>query len=154
MLTPQGSYWAIDTNPKEDTVPSRPKKRPRSGERVSGPHTSAAPLHRPLKSLHQRLVSQPPPSGLCGEKPASRGGKDGVVGGNEKKKKKPARLMCERLPPRPLPTTHQAGCSWVKKEVKKAEAMLTCCDVELKRLIDSNSKQKWFLLIKAKFCCR
>lgn len=31
----QGSYWAIDTNPKEDTVPSRPKKRPRSGERVS-----------------------------------------------------------------------------------------------------------------------
>uniref|UniRef100_A0A665T8P0 Fork-head domain-containing protein n=1 Tax=Echeneis naucrates TaxID=173247 RepID=A0A665T8P0_ECHNA len=31
----KGSYWAIDTNPKEDTVPSRPKKRPRSGERVS-----------------------------------------------------------------------------------------------------------------------
>ncbi|XP_044066678.1 forkhead box protein J3-like isoform X1 [Siniperca chuatsi] len=31
----KGSYWAIDTNPKEDTVPSRPKKRPRSGERPS-----------------------------------------------------------------------------------------------------------------------
>ncbi|KAK5621454.1 hypothetical protein CRENBAI_005983 [Crenichthys baileyi] len=29
----KGSYWAIDTNPKEDSVPSRPKKRPRSGER-------------------------------------------------------------------------------------------------------------------------
>lgn len=34
-FSPQGSYWAIDTNPKEDTVPSRPKKRPRSGERVN-----------------------------------------------------------------------------------------------------------------------
>lgn len=31
----QGSYWAIDTNPKEDALPTRPKKRPRSGERVS-----------------------------------------------------------------------------------------------------------------------
>uniref|UniRef100_A0A3P9HDQ1 Fork-head domain-containing protein n=1 Tax=Oryzias latipes TaxID=8090 RepID=A0A3P9HDQ1_ORYLA len=30
----KGSYWAIDNNPKEDTLPSRPKKRPRSGERV------------------------------------------------------------------------------------------------------------------------
>lgn len=36
-VTPQGSYWAIDTNPKEDATPSRPKKRPRSGERVSRP---------------------------------------------------------------------------------------------------------------------
>lgn len=35
LVSPQGSYWAIDTNPKEDTVPSRPKKRPRSGERVN-----------------------------------------------------------------------------------------------------------------------
>lgn len=35
VVSPQGSYWAIDTNPKEDTVPSRPKKRPRSGERVN-----------------------------------------------------------------------------------------------------------------------
>lgn len=36
----QGSYWAIDTNPKEDALPTRPKKRPRSGERVSiGPFT-------------------------------------------------------------------------------------------------------------------
>ncbi|GLD58160.1 forkhead box protein J3-like protein, partial [Lates japonicus] len=29
----KGSYWAIDTNPKEDALPTRPKKRPRSGER-------------------------------------------------------------------------------------------------------------------------
>lgn len=34
-LCVQGSYWAIDTNPKEDALPTRPKKRPRSGERVS-----------------------------------------------------------------------------------------------------------------------
>lgn len=40
----QGSYWAIDTNPKEDTVPSRPKKRPRSGERVSGTLCSTSHL--------------------------------------------------------------------------------------------------------------
>uniref|UniRef100_A0A3B4AW01 Fork-head domain-containing protein n=1 Tax=Periophthalmus magnuspinnatus TaxID=409849 RepID=A0A3B4AW01_9GOBI len=40
----KGSYWAIDTNPKEDSVPSRPKKRPRSGERVSDAnHMKAAP---------------------------------------------------------------------------------------------------------------
>ncbi|KAJ8016476.1 hypothetical protein DPEC_G00007600 [Dallia pectoralis] len=31
----KGSYWAIDTNPKEDTLPTRPKKRSRSGERAS-----------------------------------------------------------------------------------------------------------------------
>lgn len=35
FLCLQGSYWAIDTNPKEDALPTRPKKRPRSGERVS-----------------------------------------------------------------------------------------------------------------------
>ncbi|XP_056278443.1 forkhead box protein J3-like isoform X2 [Pseudoliparis swirei] len=35
----KGSYWAIDANPKEDTVPSRPKKRPRSGERASTPYS-------------------------------------------------------------------------------------------------------------------
>uniref|UniRef100_A0A672IJN7 Forkhead box J3 n=1 Tax=Salarias fasciatus TaxID=181472 RepID=A0A672IJN7_SALFA len=35
----KGSYWAIDTNPKEDAVPSRPKKRPRSGERASTPYS-------------------------------------------------------------------------------------------------------------------
>lgn len=35
----KGSYWAIDTNPKEDTTPSRPKKRPRSGERASTPYS-------------------------------------------------------------------------------------------------------------------
>uniref|UniRef100_A0A3P9HDP2 Fork-head domain-containing protein n=1 Tax=Oryzias latipes TaxID=8090 RepID=A0A3P9HDP2_ORYLA len=35
----KGSYWAIDNNPKEDTLPSRPKKRPRSGERASAPYS-------------------------------------------------------------------------------------------------------------------
>ncbi|KAI1890480.1 hypothetical protein AGOR_G00154140 [Albula goreensis] len=34
----KGSYWAIDTNPKEDTLPTRPKKRPRSGEQASPPY--------------------------------------------------------------------------------------------------------------------
>ena len=42
-LSPQGSYWAIDTNPKEDALPTRPKKRPRSGERVSPPDTPHPP---------------------------------------------------------------------------------------------------------------
>ncbi|XP_056400643.1 forkhead box protein J3 [Hyla sarda] len=35
----KGSYWAIDTNPKEDALPARPKKRPRSGERASTPYS-------------------------------------------------------------------------------------------------------------------
>ncbi|KAK7925915.1 hypothetical protein WMY93_008225 [Mugilogobius chulae] len=35
----KGSYWAIDTNPKEDSLPTRPKKRPRSGERASTPYS-------------------------------------------------------------------------------------------------------------------
>ncbi|KAM4703294.1 forkhead box protein J3 [Rhinophrynus dorsalis] len=35
----KGSYWAIDTNPKEDSLPARPKKRPRSGERASTPYS-------------------------------------------------------------------------------------------------------------------
>uniref|UniRef100_A0A1A8IKV5 Forkhead box J3 n=3 Tax=Nothobranchius kuhntae TaxID=321403 RepID=A0A1A8IKV5_NOTKU len=35
----KGSYWAIDTNPKEDALPSRSKKRPRSGERASTPYS-------------------------------------------------------------------------------------------------------------------
>lgn len=30
----KGSYWAIDTNPKEDALPTRPKKRARSVERI------------------------------------------------------------------------------------------------------------------------
>ncbi|XP_028850029.1 forkhead box protein J3-like [Denticeps clupeoides] len=36
----KGSYWAIDTNPKEDSLPTRPKKRPRSGERASTPYSA------------------------------------------------------------------------------------------------------------------
>ncbi|XP_048096497.1 forkhead box protein J3-like [Alosa alosa] len=39
LATTGGSYWAIDTNPKEDTLPTRPKKRPRSGERASTPYS-------------------------------------------------------------------------------------------------------------------
>uniref|UniRef100_A0A7N4PFW2 Forkhead box J3 n=1 Tax=Sarcophilus harrisii TaxID=9305 RepID=A0A7N4PFW2_SARHA len=35
----KGSYWAIDNNPKEDTLPSRPKKRARSVERASTPYS-------------------------------------------------------------------------------------------------------------------
>ncbi|XP_063049687.1 forkhead box protein J3-like isoform X2 [Engraulis encrasicolus] len=35
----KGSYWAIDTNPKDDSLPTRPKKRPRSGERASTPYS-------------------------------------------------------------------------------------------------------------------
>lgn len=51
-VSPQGSYWAIDTNPKEDTVPSRPKKRPRSGERV---HFS---LSRRLKKKQKNVKNR------------------------------------------------------------------------------------------------
>uniref|UniRef100_A0A6I8N6V4 Forkhead box J3 n=1 Tax=Ornithorhynchus anatinus TaxID=9258 RepID=A0A6I8N6V4_ORNAN len=35
----KGSYWAIDTNPKEDALPTRPKKRARSVERASTPYS-------------------------------------------------------------------------------------------------------------------
>ncbi|XP_036034110.1 forkhead box protein J3 isoform X3 [Onychomys torridus] len=35
----KGSYWAIDTNPKEDTLPTRSKKRARSVERASTPYS-------------------------------------------------------------------------------------------------------------------
>ncbi|KPP72717.1 forkhead box protein J3-like [Scleropages formosus] len=35
----KGSYWAIDTNPKEDALPARSKKRPRSIERASTPYS-------------------------------------------------------------------------------------------------------------------
>ncbi|XP_070963174.1 forkhead box protein J3-like isoform X3 [Oncorhynchus clarkii lewisi] len=47
----KGSYWAIDTNRKEDTLPTRPKKRPHSGERVSS-------NLEPSQSLS---LQQPPP---------------------------------------------------------------------------------------------
>nr|XP_033777218.1 forkhead box protein J3 isoform X2 [Geotrypetes seraphini] len=40
----KGSYWAIDTNPKEDALPTRPKKRPRSGERASTPYIDSDSL--------------------------------------------------------------------------------------------------------------
>ncbi|KAL1021246.1 hypothetical protein UPYG_G00010680 [Umbra pygmaea] len=35
----KGSYWAIDTNPKEDNLATRPKKRSRSGETASTPYS-------------------------------------------------------------------------------------------------------------------
>ncbi|KAF7485021.1 forkhead box protein J3 isoform X1 [Marmota monax] len=35
----KGSYWAIDTSPKEDALPTRPKKRARSVERASTPYS-------------------------------------------------------------------------------------------------------------------
>ncbi|XP_018083407.1 forkhead box protein J3 isoform X2 [Xenopus laevis] len=35
----KGSYWAIDTNPKEDAAQARPRKRPRSEERASTPYS-------------------------------------------------------------------------------------------------------------------
>ncbi|XP_063292651.1 forkhead box protein J3 isoform X2 [Pelobates fuscus] len=40
----KGSYWAIDTNPKEDAIPARPKKRTRSGERASTPYADSDSL--------------------------------------------------------------------------------------------------------------
>ncbi|XP_037599116.1 forkhead box protein J3 isoform X5 [Cebus imitator] len=47
----KGSYWAIDTNPKEDALPTRPKKRARSVERVTS-HP---------ESVSQSLTSQQQP---------------------------------------------------------------------------------------------
>ncbi|KAG8434293.1 hypothetical protein GDO86_012608 [Hymenochirus boettgeri] len=35
----KGSYWAIDTNPKEDAAQARPRKRPRSEERATTPYS-------------------------------------------------------------------------------------------------------------------
>lgn len=55
----QGSYWAIDTNPKEDALPTRPKKRPRSGERVSIRRTNAA-YDFLLTTLCLKLIRQSP----------------------------------------------------------------------------------------------
>ncbi|XP_020370668.1 forkhead box protein J3 isoform X5 [Rhincodon typus] len=51
----KGSYWAIDTNPKEDTLPTRPKKRPRSGERVTLYNTDQDGSDSPRSSLNNSL---------------------------------------------------------------------------------------------------
>ncbi|KAG7280527.1 hypothetical protein CRUP_022057 [Coryphaenoides rupestris] len=54
----QGSYWAIDTNPKEDALPTRPKKRPRSGERVALYNTDQEGSDSPRSSLNNSLSDQ------------------------------------------------------------------------------------------------
>ncbi|EAX07167.1 forkhead box J3, isoform CRA_c, partial [Homo sapiens] len=41
----KGSYWAIDTNPKEDVLPTRPKKRARSVERVKALYHKFSVMH-------------------------------------------------------------------------------------------------------------
>ncbi|XP_035006824.1 forkhead box protein J3 isoform X2 [Hippoglossus stenolepis] len=54
----KGSYWAIDTNPKEDALPTRPKKRPRSGERVALYNTDQEGSDSPRSSLNNSLSDQ------------------------------------------------------------------------------------------------
>ncbi|XP_036844057.1 forkhead box protein J3 isoform X2 [Oncorhynchus mykiss] len=54
----KGSYWAIDTNPKEDTLPTRPKKRPRSGEMVVLYKTEQEDSDSPRSSLNNSLSDQ------------------------------------------------------------------------------------------------
>ncbi|XP_019793568.1 forkhead box protein J3 isoform X4 [Orcinus orca] len=54
----KGSYWAIDTNPKEDALPTRPKKRARSVERVTNHpepvSQSLTPQQQPQYNLSDR----------------------------------------------------------------------------------------------------
>ncbi|XP_012872394.1 PREDICTED: forkhead box protein J3 isoform X3 [Dipodomys ordii] len=54
----KGSYWAIDTNPKEDALPTRPKKRARSVERVTNHpepvSQSLTPQQQPQYNLPER----------------------------------------------------------------------------------------------------
>uniref|UniRef100_A0A8C7EYQ0 Forkhead box J3 n=1 Tax=Oncorhynchus kisutch TaxID=8019 RepID=A0A8C7EYQ0_ONCKI len=54
----KGSYWAIDTNPKEDALPTRPKKRPRSGERVALYNPDQDGSDSPRSSLNNSLSDQ------------------------------------------------------------------------------------------------
>ncbi|XP_055748160.1 forkhead box protein J3-like isoform X3 [Salvelinus fontinalis] len=54
----KGSYWAIDTNPKEDTLPTRPKKRPRSGEMVVLYKTEQEDSDSPRSSLNNSISDQ------------------------------------------------------------------------------------------------
>ncbi|XP_004394116.1 PREDICTED: forkhead box protein J3-like [Odobenus rosmarus divergens] len=48
----KGSYWAIDTNPKEDVLPTRPKKRARSAEQ--GVAIPPAPLKADITNQSQQ----------------------------------------------------------------------------------------------------
>ncbi|XP_055979057.1 forkhead box protein J3 isoform X3 [Sorex fumeus] len=52
----KGSYWAIDTNPKEDALPTRPKKRARSVERVTN---HPEPVSQTLTSQQQPQYNLP-----------------------------------------------------------------------------------------------
>ncbi|XP_005353390.1 forkhead box protein J3 isoform X2 [Microtus ochrogaster] len=54
----KGSYWAIDTNPKEDTLPTRSKKRARSVERVALYNTDQDGSDSPRSSLNNSLSDQ------------------------------------------------------------------------------------------------
>ncbi|KAM9691422.1 forkhead box protein J3 isoform 4-T7 [Dama dama] len=54
----KGSYWAIDTNPKEDALPTRPKKRARSVERVTLYNTDQDGSDSPRSSLNNSLSDQ------------------------------------------------------------------------------------------------
>nr|XP_048290539.1 forkhead box protein J3 isoform X4 [Myodes glareolus] len=54
----KGSYWAIDTNPKEDTLPTRSKKRARSVERVTLYNTDQDGSDSPRSSLNNSLSDQ------------------------------------------------------------------------------------------------
>ncbi|XP_007492987.2 forkhead box protein J3 isoform X3 [Monodelphis domestica] len=54
----KGSYWAIDNNPKEDTLPSRPKKRARSVERVTLYNPDQDGSDSPRSSLNNSLSDQ------------------------------------------------------------------------------------------------
>ncbi|XP_018592078.1 forkhead box protein J3-like isoform X3 [Scleropages formosus] len=54
----KGSYWAIDTNPKEDALPARSKKRPRSIERVALYNTDQDGSDSPRSSLNNSLSDQ------------------------------------------------------------------------------------------------
>ncbi|XP_021016556.1 forkhead box protein J3 isoform X2 [Mus caroli] len=54
----KGSYWAIDTNPKEDTLPTRPKKRARSVERVTLYNADQDGSDSPRSSLNNSLSDQ------------------------------------------------------------------------------------------------
>ncbi|XP_071073615.1 forkhead box protein J3 isoform X8 [Dasypus novemcinctus] len=54
----KGSYWAIDTNPKEDALPTRPKKRARSVERVTLYNADQDGSDSPRSSLNNSLSDQ------------------------------------------------------------------------------------------------
>uniref|UniRef100_S4RCE3 Forkhead box J3 n=1 Tax=Petromyzon marinus TaxID=7757 RepID=S4RCE3_PETMA len=55
----KGSYWAIDQNPSDENSSTRPKKRPRSNDRVNGDHFSQGEKKEvPLTSPNQEADAQ------------------------------------------------------------------------------------------------